>query len=279
MTEMQKFSQQLIVQCNESFREILMAEMAAIEFDSFQETDTGFIAHATAGLDEEEIKEVLGRYEDGAEASYQIEEVELQNWNKKWEESYDPINVDNKVFVRATFHEAKPEIPIEIIINPKMSFGTGHHETTYLMMKSQLEIDHKNKSVLDAGCGTGILSILAGKLGASSLVAYDNDPWVEDNIQENFKINNVRSEIFIGTVSDLSHGRNFDIVLANINKNVLLHDITHYASLLATSGRLLLSGFYVYDLPDILKEAEGNGLELEKTDDKSEWMTARFLKK
>jgi ribosomal protein L11 methyltransferase len=276
---MQKFSQQLIVQCNESFREILMAEMAAIDFDSFQETDTGFAAHAKAGLNEEDIKGVLSRYEHVAEASYQIEEVELQNWNKKWEESYDPINVDNKVFVRATFHEAKPEIPIEIIINPKMSFGTGHHETTYLMMKSQLEIDHKNKSVLDAGCGTGILSILAGKLGASSLVAYDNDPWVEDNIQENFKINNVRSEIFIGTVSDLSHGRNFDIVLANINKNVLLHEITHYASLLATSGRLLLSGFYVYDLPDILKEAEGNGLELEKTDDKSEWMTARFLKK
>ena len=276
---LQEYSEQLIVQCSESFREILMAELAAIDFDSFQETATGFIAHATIGMNEVEIKEVLSRYENEAEASYQIEKVQLQNWNKKWEESYDPINVDNEVFVRATFHEAKPEIPLEIIINPKMSFGTGHHETTYLMMKSQLEIDHKNKVVLDAGCGTGILSILAGKLGAESLVAYDNDPWVKDNIEENFKINNTKSEILIGTVLDLSFSKEFDIILANINKNILLHDIPYYADLLAASGRLLLSGFYVPDLPDIQKEAEKNGLYLEKTNDKSEWMTARFLKK
>lgn len=276
---LQEYSEQLIVQCSESFREILMAELAAIDFDSFQETATGFIAHATIGMNEVEIKEVLSRYENEAEASYQIEKVQRQNWNKKWEESYDPINVDNEVFVRATFHEAKPEIPLEIIINPKMSFGTGHHETTYLMMKSQLEIDHKNKVVLDAGCGTGILSILAGKLGAESLVAYDNDPWVKDNIEENFKINNTKSEILIGTVLDLSFSKEFDIILANINKNILLHDIPYYADLLAASGRLLLSGFYVHDLPDIQKEAEKNGLYLEKTNDKSEWMTARFLKK
>jgi ribosomal protein L11 methyltransferase len=158
-----------------------------------------------------------------------------------------------------------------------MSFGTGHHETTYLIIAAQLTIDHKNKAILDAGCGTGILSVLAGKLGANSITSYDNDEWVIANVQENFNNNDVKGEILLGTAQSIAFGAKFDIILANINKNILLLDIPYYAKLLKSDGGLLLSGFYHNDLQEIEELAVNNGLQLVKTNTKNDWVMAQFL--
>lgn len=245
-------------------------------FDSFQETDTGFIAHSELPVDEVAVNDIIARYAGSAGALLKLEEVEQVNWNKKWEESYEPVVIAGQILVRASFHKTDPTCPFEIIINPKMSFGTGHHETTGLVMEHQLELNHKNRQVLDAGCGTGILAILAGKLGASSIYAYDNDEWVKDNIQENFEINQTTSELLIGTVDTLSLPNDFDIILANINKNILLHDIPYYARLLNRHGQLVMSGFYEEDLPDIRQSAEKAGLTFAGSKVKNRWMAARF---
>lgn len=254
-----------------------MAEFTAIGYDSFLETESGFIAFSEKIIDEQLAEEILYRYRDQSGASYTITEVKKENWNKKWEESYDPIIVENECIVRASFHPAQPNYPIEIIINPKMSFGTGHHETTYLMMKAQLDLTNSNKDILDAGTGTGILSILAGKLGAKIIVAYDIDEWVIDNLQENLKINDVVAETHTGTIHTLDFDSKFDIVLANINKNILLNDIPSYAELLEKNGNLLLSGFYEDDLPEIQEKAEQSGLKLVSTDTRNNWMMAKFI--
>ena len=270
-------NQQINVTCNQPFREILMAEFAAIGFDNFQETDNGFITNTNTDVSSGLVDDIIERYKEQSGATYLVEEVAKKNWNKEWEKSYKPIVVEDKCIVRASFHPPQPEYPIEIVINPKMSFGTGHHETTYLIMDGQLNIDHKNKKVLDAGCGTGILSVLAGKLGARRLVAYDNDEWVIENVQENFKINETEGEILIGTVQELGFSEKFDIILANINKNVLLDDISSYAKLLSKGGSLLLSGFYENDLDEIEHLATDNDLRLVKTNTRNGWAMAHFL--
>ena len=269
--------QQINVCCNSAFKEIIMAEFAAIGFDDFQETDDGFITNSNTSIDTKAINDIIHRYKEQSGVSYSVKEVARVNWNKKWEASYKPIIVDDKCIVRASFHPPQPDYPIEIIITPKMSFGTGHHETTYLMMGAQLAIDHKHKVVLDAGCGTGILSILSGKLGADSITAYDIDEWVIDNVQENFKKNNTKGEILQGTIQSLTFNKAFDLILANINKNILLIDIPYYANLLKNGGTLLLSGFYTADIEDIAKLALDNGLKLVASNTKNDWAVAQFL--
>jgi len=269
--------QQVIVSCSADFTDIFMAEFAAIGYDSFQETDSGFITLTNSIIDIQLVEEIIDRYQQQSKVSYIIKEVKQENWNKKWEESYEPIIVEGKCIVRASFHPPQPEFPIEIIINPRMSFGTGHHETTYLMMKAQLELDHANKAILDAGTGTGILSIMAGKLGSDSLIAYDNDEWVIDNLQENLKINKVVAKTYIGTIQTLYFDKTFDVIMANINKNILLNDIPFYARLLKKGGNLLLSGFYENDLPDITNSTQQNDLNLVNTDTRKSWMMAKFV--
>ena len=269
--------QQINVACNPEFKEIIMAEFAAIGYDSFQETDNGFITYADSLLENESLDEIISRYKGQSGVSYNIENIAKENWNKKWEESYEPIIIDKKCIVRTSFHPPQPDIPIEIIIDPKMSFGTGHHETTCLMMEAQLNLNHKNKTVLDAGCGTGILSILAGKLGAQKITAFDVDEWIIDNVQENFIINGTNGDIFLGAIQVLGLKTRFDIILANINKNVLLEDIPFYAGLIDNKGSLLLSGFFKSDLQDIEELALKNRLHLVNTKTKNDWAMAQFL--
>lgn len=267
---------QVVFICDPNLIEMLIAELATIGYDSFQETEDGFISFNEQDIDKHLLDLIIFKYQKQGEVSYTIEKIVKENWNAKWEESYQPIIIGNECLVRASFHQPQPEYKIELIINPKMSFGTGHHETTSLMMEAQLNIDHKNKSVLDAGCGTGILSILAGKLGAVKITAFDKDEGLYDNIQENFIINDANGEILIGTVNSINFSMVYDIILANINKNILLNDIPHYVDLLNSNGRLLLSGFYLNDLAEIEDGAALSGLFLVRSASRNNWSMAEF---
>lgn len=234
-----------------------MAEIAEAGFDTFMETDTGFEAYAEEHkADRKEVEAIQQKYNHVKPLLLLFEKVEKQNWNEEWEKNVDPIIVDDTVLVRASFHQLNRTFPIEIIITPKMSFGTGHHQTTHLMLSNQLKIDHKGKRVMDAGCGTAILSIMAAKVGAKSVEAFDIDEWSVVNGNENAEVNGAPNiHIQRGTIGDLKFSQSFDIVLANINKNVLLDEMEQYAWHLVPGGLLLISGFYVKDIPDLLATA------------------------
>ena len=265
------------IDCEPEFVEILMAEMGELSFDTFEEHENGFVAYALTGsVGDQDFMNIVDRYCEVAKIKFTKALVKKENWNQQWETNYEPIVVEDKCLVRAGFHAGQSQYPYEIVINPKMSFGTGHHETTYLMLAGQLEMDHLNKSVLDAGCGTGILSIMAGKLGAKKVIAFDNDKWVIDNVKENIKINKQRVEVICGTMSELKFEQFFDIILANINKNVLLENMENFVANLHKNGDLLLSGFYVDDLTAIIESAENAGLTFIKSDNRNNWCRANF---
>lgn len=266
------------VYCKAEFIEILIAELAEIGYDSFWEHETGFEAYIEEDkIDEKTLKEVLNRYKTDSEVSYTLQKVEEKNWNVEWETHFEPIIVEDTCLVRATFHQIRKQYPYEIIINPKMSFGTGHHATTYLMLQWQMELDHQKKKVMDAGCGTGILSIMAAKRGASDMLAFDNNEWAIENSRENFEINHCPGiRFFLGTISDVDVDLKYDIILANINRNVLLEEIYLYANRLNAGGRLLLSGFYEKDASLIIEEANKQNLELKGKKERNDWVALLF---
>ena len=263
----------LRVVCSDDFRDILTAELAEYGFDTFMETPEGFEAYTEEDhFDKQAVEEVRERYSALTPVEFYFEQIQKKNWNEEWEKSYEPINVDDKCLIRAEFHKPDKEFPYKIIITPKMSFGTGHHQTTYLMIKSQLGIDHQNKRVMDAGCGTAILSIMACKLGAMQVEAFDIDEWSVINGNENVTINDCKSiNIQQGKISDVNLSGTFDIILANINKNVLLQEMKTYASYLDPGGLLLLSGFYRHDIDDLLREALLYELSEWRRDERDSW--------
>ncbi len=268
------------IKCKEEFREILIAELAEIGFDSFLETEEGIDAYAQeADFDREEFQRVIEGYQEAAEISLTEGKMPKVNWNQEWEKNYDPISVDDLVYVRASFHESKPGFRHEIVINPKMSFGTGHHATTFQMLKHQGRLDHAGKRVLDVGSGTGILAIMAHLLGASAVEAFDIDDWCVENGNENFDLNGLSTRMGLGTIRDVNPQGPFDIVLANINKNVLLDEMQIYAELLEPQGYLLLSGFYSEDIQDLLEVAKPLGLELLESSTKDNWAALILQKK
>ncbi len=266
--------------CSEEFKEILIAELGALGFESMLEKETGIEAYILDDqFNSDDIEDLLKRY-SSERISYSVEKVATRNWNEEWEKNYEPIIVEDKCIVRATFHDPAPAFPIEIIINPRMSFGTGHHATTYLMLQQQMELDHQNKRVLDAGCGTAILAVMAEILGASEVIAYDNNSWTIENAPENLSLNNTKNiQILEGTIGTLGLNGKFDIILANINKNVLLDEMQDYVSYLNDPGVLILSGFYSQDEKDLIGLAESLGLVLVKTLRRNDWSTLRFEKK
>jgi ribosomal protein L11 methyltransferase len=268
------------VSCKPEFTEILIAELAEVGFDSFMETDNGLDAYIEEdSFDRTAFEEVIAQYQETAEISVEEGRMEKVNWNTEWEKNYDPIQVGNDVYVRASFHEPKPEVKHDILINPKMSFGTGHHATTYLMLTHLLNLDNKGKRVIDIGAGTGILAIMAHKLGAAEVEAFDIDDWCVENGNENFELNGMSHvKMGLGTVREVNPKGTFDIVLANINKNVLLDEMEVYETLVKDGGYLLLSGFYDHDIEDI--EAKANSLGLTKTDQKvkDKWSAVVFVK-
>lgn len=260
------------IKCREEFREILIAELAEIGFDSFLETEDGIDAYAPEeGFDREAFQQVIEEYLEAAEITLSEGIMPKVNWNQEWEKNYDPIAVDDLVYVRASFHEPLSGFQHEIVINPKMSFGTGHHATTFQMLKHQGLLDHQGKRVLDVGSGTGILAIMAHLLGASAVEAFDIDDWCVENGNENFDLNGLSTRMGLGTIREVNPQGPYDIVLANINKNVLLDEMEIYASLMPSQGYLLLSGFYTEDIQDLVDLAKTLGLELKHSSSKDNW--------
>jgi len=263
------------------YTEIVMAELAELGFESFVETEEGLDAYISENeFSEENIQEMLARYQPMTPIDFSWQRLEKKNWNAEWESNYAPIEVGDAVRVRALFHEPDARFRHELVITPKMSFGTGHHETTWLVMNEQLGLSHAGRAVLDVGCGTGILAILARKLGATELLAFDIEEWAVENTRENFSLNEAtkRAEVFQGTIADVPTDRRFGGILANINRNILLSEIPRYAQHLTPDGWLVVSGFYETDAPDIIAKAESIGLTFQRMNTRNQWAMVVFGK-
>ena len=260
------------------FTDIITAKLNEIEFESYQETEYGLQAYIQKKLfNEDLLNNAFLILENKVDFSFKITEIKQQNWNLKWESSFQPIIINEKCIVRAGFHQPI-DIEFEIIITPKMSFGTGYHSTTFLMMNSMFNLDLIDKAILDIGSGTGVLSILAEKLGARNILGIDIDNWAFENAKENKKLNNCNRISFeIGDVSNIGNKR-FDIILANINRNTILKEIDTYSALLNYRGHMLLSGFYTDDESLILSKIEKLNLNLQMKKQKDNWLLLHLQK-
>ncbi|NND88637.1 MAG: 50S ribosomal protein L11 methyltransferase [Flavobacteriaceae bacterium] len=257
--------------------EILIAELGYAGFESFVEEEEGVKAYIQkTEWDASAFEEIGILKSDEFKISYEKKEIDQENWNEEWEKNFSPIRVEETCAVRAPFHEPF-NVPYEIIIEPKMSFGTGHHETTFMMLQFILENNFKDKKVLDMGCGTAVLAILAKMRGAGDVDAIDIDDWCVENSKENIERNNCSDIIvLLGDAQELS-GRKYHTIIANINRNILLNDLATYKACLMEGGELYLSGFYEKDLP-ILQEA-CNNLDLHFVENKTrnQWVAAKFV--
>lgn len=263
--------------------DLLIESMGELGYDTFEEFDGGFNAYIAAEqFEEESLKSILYQAESGLIVEYEVKEIKQENWNAVWESNFNPISIADACYVRATFHEPNPNFKYEIIIDPKMSFGTGHHQTTSMMMEYVLETDNQNKEVLDMGCGTGILAILSVKKGAKSVLAVDYDPVCIDSVEENKILNQVQDKIEsrLGSIEVVEvEGEKFDIIYANINRNILLNQITHYFKVLRNNSFLYISGFFVEnDLNFLIEECEKIGFKYKNSKNNEAWAAACFEK-
>lgn len=264
---------------NEVLRDMFMELLGTIGFDSFMDTEDGFEAYCQeSALDETELDEIL-RMEQFANVSLLKKElIPDQDWNATWEASYDPVIINELCRIRAPFHKVEGTYKYDLVIEPKMSFGTAHHETTSQIIELMLQSEFSGLNVLDMGSGTGVLAILAKKLGSAMTVAIDNDEWAYRNALDNIRLND-ENEIVVelGDASSLND-RQFDVILANINRNILLRDMKEYVKSLVENGRIFFSGFYEEDLVLITKEAEHLGLKYVNHVTKNNWTAAVFVK-
>tara|TARA_B100001741_G_scaffold306446_1_gene299920 strand:- start:742 stop:1566 length:825 start_codon:yes stop_codon:yes gene_type:complete len=255
--------------------DIIVAKLNEIEFESYVETEDGVNAYIQEQFyNKEKLNLVLSELQNLFSFDYSIKDIKQENWNSKWEESFEPVEINEQCIIRAQFHK-KVDCEYEIIITPKMSFGTGHHETTFLMMNEMFSLNFKGKSVLDMGCGTGVLAILSKMLGSETTLGIDIDEWSYYNSKENAKLNNVESiEFLLGDVISITG--TFDIVLANINRNIILSDIDKYIDAMNKKSDILLSGFLLSDVEIIREKAESLGLSFHSHKNKNKWNLLHF---
>lgn len=259
--------------------EILAAALAEDNFESFEFSRSGFNAYVRKNEFNDEVIANLKEQFPDLEFSYSMEEIKKQNWNKDWEKNFAPVIVEDLCCIRASFHPAPGPPLLDVIIEPKMSFGTGHHQTTWLMTRALFSLALKEKSLLDVGCGTGVLAIAAKKLDCQLVTGIDIDEWSIENSRENRKANGfTRQDIdfYQGSIGGVEES--FDIVLANINRNILLKEMNKYAAHIKPGGQLLLSGFFESDCEDMIRAAEAAGLELQAKESRNEWALLRFGK-
>lgn len=259
--------------------EILVAFLAEYGYESFVEDENSLTAYIKEDIfKEEDLKsiEILKPLHKANKIKKEL--IVEQNWNAVWESNYDPVRIQN-CFIRAPFHKEDPDAQYNILLSVKMAFGTAHHETTSMMIEYILENDFKDKSVLDMGSGTAVLAILASMKGATNLYAIDNDEWAFNNAEENCKLNNISNiRCLLGDADSLKDLPHFDIVFANINKNILLRDIYRYSIVMKKGSNIYFSGFYEEDLGDIIRECNKNTLNFVSKKVKNNWTSARFIK-
>lgn len=261
-------------------QDILIAELGDIGFDTFEDTETGFDAFIlTNQFDEEQLKSILIGYGDELHYTYVVSSIAPENWNEEWEKNFSPLIINDDCYVRATFHEHQPQYKYEIVIDPKMAFGTGHHQTTTMMMLYILEADMQDKTILDMGAGTGILGILAAKRGAKDIVAIDNDEVCYRSAMENASLNEIDNLTSLCGSKDVIPQQEFDVILANINRNILLDQIESYAAVLTQDGSIYFSGFYETPDLDMIKDHCAKfGLNYRDHKKIGDWVAAKFVK-
>lgn len=264
---------------NEILKDMFMELLGEIGFDSFMDTDDGFDAYCQEPLlNDEELNDIMQMEQFANVKLLKKELIPDQDWNATWEASYEPVIINEFCRIRAPFHKVEGSYKYDLIIEPKMSFGTAHHETTSQIIELMLQSDFTGQNLLDMGSGTGVLAILAKKLGSATTVAIDNDEWAYRNALDNIRLND-ENEIIVelGDASSLND-RQFDVILANINRNILLRDMKEYVKCLVDGGKIFFSGFYEEDLVLIAKEAERLGLTYSNHVTKNNWTAAVFVK-
>jgi ribosomal protein L11 methyltransferase len=265
---------------SETANDIIAALAADLGFESFVESPLGTIGYVPINLyDEKALREAMTDFPmSDTSITFTTCEMEDKNWNEEWEKHFfEPIVVDSRCVIHSTFHKDYPKADFDIIINPQMAFGTGHHQTTRLIISYLLDINLQEKTVLDMGCGTSILAILASMRGAKQLTAIDIDEWCVNNSIDNLELNHIDNiKVFQGDASSLASEGPFDIIIANINRNILLADMQHYVARMNQGGEIYFSGFYESDLPMIQAEAERLGLRYLSHRTEKEWTAAQF---
>lgn len=258
--------------------DMLVSMLAEIGFDSFMDDDGGLKAYCSGEIrDDAAVEELLRMEAFRGIHLLAVEEMPDKDWNELWEASYQPVVINERCRVRAPFHEPDPSFEFDLVIEPKMSFGTANHETTAQIIALMLETDFKGKDVLDMGSGTAVLAILAKKLGAARTVAIDNDEWAYNNAFTNVALNGIDDiEIVLGDAAAIRGS--FDVVLANINRNILLRDMRAYVEAMRSQASIFFSGFYAEDLESIKTEAERLGLHYVHHLVRNNWVAAEFIK-
>lgn len=278
---MQYLELKLAIQPNDDYIVDLLASfLGEIGFESFEEDIDGMLAFIRKDMfDEDALVHLISNFPYTSDIQYSIANVDEVNWNEEWEKHYfEPIVIGNQCVIHSSFHTDVPSAEYDIVIDPKMSFGTGHHETTSMMIEEILDADLKGKSVLDMGCGTAVLGILAAKRGASPVLAIDIDPWCTENSKENIQNNRVEwIQVVLGGAEQLENVK-VDVIFANINRNILLEDIKKYSACLGEGGVLYMSGFYTSDIPVLMEEANRYGLQLKASREKNNWAAIKTVK-
>ena len=261
-------------------QDLLINDLAEIGFNTFEDSLNGFAAFIDADhFDERNLLDAINNSDPDLQYSYVVTEIAAENWNEEWEKNFEPLIISDACYVRATFHTPKSEYIYEIVIDPKMAFGTGHHQTTTMMMEYILLTDVENATVLDMGCGTGILAILAAMKGASTLVAIDNDDVCYESTKENSALNKMEHIKAICGGKESIPNLGYDIILANINRNILLDQIPVYAAVLKSKGQIFFSGFYESpDLEMIGSACEALNIRYQSHKKNGEWVAAHFVK-